>query len=160
PLLLITFFYQLRIWCRRNDEAEYHLGTSYGRTVLRWLGYRVQVQGQLHPEPRRFAIASNHASYLDFAVLLGYLPTPIRFIAKRELTKLPVIGGHLARRGVLIDRKNRAEALPIIEKAVDQHPNIPILIFPEGTRSADGLLKPFKRGGLAVLIARGLDIVP
>ena len=165
PLIAITGYFHLRILVARcsdpSGNSEYRLAKRFAQVVLHWLGYRVELHQEVAlPTQCPYAVVSNHASYLDFAVLLGFFPTPLRFIAKRELTRLPAIGSYLKKRGILINRKERASAILAIEQGVKVHQDIPILIFPEGTRSNDGKLKPFKRGGLGALIQQGLDLVP
>jgi 1-acyl-sn-glycerol-3-phosphate acyltransferase len=93
-------------------------------------------------------------------VLLGYFPDPVRFIAKRELAAVPVIGDYLRLRGILIDRRRGVGAREAIAAALaDRHP-WPILIFPEGTRTPDGTVQPFKPGGLRLIAAAGRPLVP
>jgi 1-acyl-sn-glycerol-3-phosphate acyltransferase len=140
---------------------EYRLAKLYGRAVLRWTKMRVIVSGaDKVANLKRYAVVSNHASYLDFAVLLGYFPAPLRFIAKQGLKFMPAIGRHLIARGILIDRKDRQRALQAIEAAILDDDLTPILIFAEGTRSDDGKPQRFKRGGLSLLAKHGVTMVP
>lgn len=165
PLVLITFKYHwyvlLSSWIDKEGVMEYRLGKLFAREILKRTGQEVEVVGAENVKDHEyFAVASNHASYLDFAVLLAFFPTPLRFIAKKELRRIPVIGKHLVSRGVVIDRKDRRSAFDSITAAIDDKNPIPILIFPEGTRSADGKPRPFKRGGLFLFAKSNVPIVP
>jgi 1-acyl-sn-glycerol-3-phosphate acyltransferase len=145
-----------------EGEIEYRVGTLYGRAILKYMHHTVEVLGaeNLQDLNEYHCVASNHASYLDWAMLFGYYPGSLRFIAKKELTHMPVIGSHLARRGVLIDRKGKRSAIDAIENAIKDDDQVPILIFPEGTRSNDGVPKRFKKGGLGLFAKNGVTVVP
>ena len=140
---------------------EQRIAQITGQALIARLGYRVECRGLEGLEDLRgYAVVCTHASYLDWAFLLGYFPVPVRFIAKRELLSVPIIGDYLKRRGVLIDRKAGVGAKQAIAAAVAEEGPWPILIFPEGTRSPDGEIHPFKVGGLQILIDAGLKLLP
>jgi 1-acyl-sn-glycerol-3-phosphate acyltransferase len=140
---------------------EHRVSQLLAQRLLRFLDLSVEVRGAdrlagLH----RYCVACSHASYLDWAVLLAYFPSPLRFIAKKELVRMPVIGDYLRLRGVLIDRGKGQTARDAIAAAAHDGQPWPILIFPEGTRSRDGEVHPFKPGGLRLLVEAGRDLVP
>lgn len=140
---------------------EHRVSQLLAQRLLRYLDLSVEVRGAEHVRGlERYAVACTHSSYLDWAVLLGYYPSPLRFIAKKELTRMPVIGDYLRLRGVLIDRKKARTAKEAIAAAAHDGQPWPILIFPEGTRSPDGQIQPFKPGGLRILVEAGRDVVP
>jgi 1-acyl-sn-glycerol-3-phosphate acyltransferase len=146
-----------------GDEGaiEHHVSQLLARRLLRELRLTVEVSGGEKVRGlERYCVASSHASHLDWAVLLGYFPSPLRFIAKRELIRVPVVGSYLRRRGVLIDRSKGIDARQAITAAARDAQAWPILIFPEGTRSPDGELQPFKHGGLRLLVEAGRTVVP
>lgn len=146
---------------REEGVISYRVGQLLGRRIVESLDYRVEVRGLEHVEHlSNYAVVSTHASNLDWALLLGYFPAPVRFIAKRELTVVPVIGPFLKQRGILIDRRHGIGAKEAIRAAAHDDSPFPILIFPEGTRTPDGNLQPFKRGGLKILAEAGLTLVP
>jgi 1-acyl-sn-glycerol-3-phosphate acyltransferase len=142
--------------------VEQRVATLMCRRILDRYQLTVDVEGTEHVEgiERRYCIASNHLSYLDWVIHLAHFPTSPAFIAKKEVTWYPVIGPYLQSRGVLIDRKAAIGARQAISKAADADVRWPILIFPEGTRSPDGELKEFRRGGLSVISETGMPIVP
>jgi 1-acyl-sn-glycerol-3-phosphate acyltransferase len=107
-----------------------------------------------------YGVAANHASYLDWPLLLAFFPTNLRFIAKRELRHIPALGSYVAKRGILIDRGGRKATFAKIEQAINDSDPTPILIFPEGTRSEDGQPRKFKRGGLMLFCKYNWPIVP
>lgn len=165
PLLWISLRYdifaRLAHFFDHEGVIEHRVGKLFARRILQHMRQDITVVGEQNVVGLDyFVVACNHASYLDFAVLLGYFPAPLRFIAKKELRHMPVVGGHLARRGVIIDRKDRRLAFSAIEAAIKDSNRTPILIFPEGTRSDDGLPKRFKRGGLSLAVKNGVPIVP
>ncbi|MBI5487139.1 MAG: 1-acyl-sn-glycerol-3-phosphate acyltransferase [Deltaproteobacteria bacterium] len=140
---------------------EQQIARLLAQRLLRHLDFDVRVEGAEKVEGlKRYAIASTHASYLDWAILIGHFPTQLRFVAKRELIWMPVIGQWLARRAILIDRRKGRTAKEAIRTAARDSEPWPILIFPEGTRSPDGTIQPFKAGGLRILFEEGRTVVP
>jgi 1-acyl-sn-glycerol-3-phosphate acyltransferase len=101
----------------------------------------------------------NHQSHFDIAALLGYLPGNNRFAAKKEMFNEPVLGSVLRTMGMIpIDRENPLEAIQLLNQlVVDEFSTI---IFPEGTRSRDGNLLPFKKGPFIAAIHLGVPVVP
>lgn len=141
---------------------EQRVASLMCRKMLSDFGLSVTVEGaeNLEKIDRRYAIISNHLSYLDWVIHLAAFPSPPAFIAKKEVTWYPVIGPYLQSRGVLIDRKAGFGARQAIAAAAKADQRWPILIFPEGTRSPDGELKEFKRGGMTVIAEANMPMVP
>jgi 1-acyl-sn-glycerol-3-phosphate acyltransferase len=134
----------------------------------RWLlwasGTHVRLFGVEHIAPGRpQIIASNHVSWFDVLALAAYLPKRYRFIAKKELKRIPFFGaawqaiGHIA-----IDRGDTQSAIESLDRAVHlvREDNSCIIIFPEGTRSDSDELLPFKKGAFVLALHTGLEIVP
>jgi 1-acyl-sn-glycerol-3-phosphate acyltransferase len=146
-----------------GDEGviEQRVSQLLARRLLKHFDLHVEVHGAERVWGlERYCVVSSHASYIDWTVLLGYFPSPVRFIAKKELASFPVIGSYLRLRGVLIDRGKGINAKEAIQTAIEDGQPWPILIFPEGTRSKDGKLQPFKTGGLKILAGAGLPMLP
>ena len=104
----------------------------------------------------------NHQSNFDIPVLLGYLAVQFRWLAKAELFKFPVFGRAMRGCGYIsIDRSNRKSAFKSLwEAACTIREGTSVLIFPEGTRSQDGKIRPFKKGGFVLAVDSGVPIVP
>ena len=104
----------------------------------------------------------NHQSNFDIPVLLGYLSVQFRWLAKAELFKFPVFGRAMRGCGYIsIDRSNRKSAFKSLwEAARTIREGTSVLIFPEGTRSQDGQIRPFKKGGFVLAVESGVPIVP
>jgi 1-acyl-sn-glycerol-3-phosphate acyltransferase len=143
--------------------AVHRVARAWGRSILRVSGVRVRVRGMERVEPQHAGIfMSNHQSNFDIPVVLGYLPVPFRWLAKAELFKIPVFGRAMRGAGYIpIDRSDRPAAIESLRQAAGAvRGGISVVIFPEGTRSLDGTLKPFKKGGFVMAIEAGVPIVP
>jgi len=105
---------------------------------------------------------ANHQSMYDILTLLGYLPVQFRWLAKTELFRIPVFGYSMARVGYIrIDRSNRQSAIESLRGAAQKMAQgLSVMVFPEGTRSPDGQIKPFKKGGFYLATDTGRPIVP
>lgn len=111
---------------------------------------------------RTYVYAVNHASALDIPVLYASLPFQFRIVHKKELLSYPVIGWHLKRSGqVCVDQQNPSHSVGQIKSAVRTLKNgMPLVIFPEGGRTADGNIQPFLAGAFFMAIKANVDIVP
>lgn len=111
-------------------------------------------------EPQVFM--SNHQSLFDIVALVATLPVAFRFIAKKELTWIPLFGWALVLHGhVIVDRGNHRKAFASLKRAVERiQSGTNVIIFPEGTRSQTGTLKQFKSGGFHLALDSGVKIVP
>ncbi len=105
---------------------------------------------------------ANHQGAYDIFALLAYLPVDFKWLAKAELFKIPILGWAMGAAGYIsIDRKGKKKALDSIEIAIAKiRGGASVLVFPEGTRSPDGQIHPFKRGGFTLAIKAGAPIVP
>ena len=124
---------------------------------------RVSVQGLAQVDPlRSYIYMSNHQSNFDIPVLLAHLPVQFRWLAKEELFKIPIFSRAMRGAGyVRIDRFNRESAIASLKEAAAKMKNgVSIMIFPEGTRSRDGDIRPFKKGGFVMAVDTGVPIVP
>jgi 1-acyl-sn-glycerol-3-phosphate acyltransferase len=130
------------------------------RNLARLCGVRVHVHGLEHLRGTGpYIFAPNHQSNFDIAALLGHLPGQNRFVAKKELFGEPVLGTVLRTLGMIpVDRDNPLEAIDLLNEAA--HEGSSLIIFPEGTRSRDGQLLPFKKGPFIAAIHLKLPIVP
>jgi 1-acyl-sn-glycerol-3-phosphate acyltransferase len=129
---------------------------------LKVSGIEVSLKGADRLPGPPFILMCNHQSALDIYSLLVGLPLRFGWLAKRELFSIPFVGWAMKRAGyVSIDRKNPREALKAIEEAGRKiRDGMCIVIFPEGTRSEDGTLLPFKQGVFNLALRAGVPIVP
>lgn len=111
-------------------------------------------------KPHVYAV--NHASALDIPVLYVNLPFQFRIAFKKELLSYPVVGWHLKRSGqICIDQQNPSRSIGSIRAALKGlKEGIPLVIFPEGGRTADGQIKPFLAGAFFLAIKAQVDVVP
>lgn len=154
PPMLFTGSADFSVWLARRMWAPSAL----------WLcGVEVEVRA-LHGFPEGPAIyASNHESALDIWLLFRTVPrNGLRFIAKQELFRIPVFGWYLRMaRFVAVDRRHRARAVAALQQAGRiVREGTSLIVFPEGTRSPDGRVQPFKKGPFVVAMEAGVPVVP
>lgn len=139
---------------------------QWAHVILRAAGVRVAMEGvEMLDRPGGQILVANHASWFDVLVLTAHLPVDYRFVAKKELARIPFFGpawqvcGHIS-----IDRENRESAIESLTEAgrqVNDTGAAPtVVIFPEGTRSPDGRLHTFKKGAFVMAIQAGVPVVP
>jgi 1-acyl-sn-glycerol-3-phosphate acyltransferase len=114
------------------------------------------------PTGRPVVIASNHQSWFDIFLLAAVLPISVRFVAKKELSRVPLLGRAMRQAGhIYIDRQDRRAAFEAYEEASRViRSGLSAVVFPEGTRSRTGELLPFKKGPFVLAIAAQVPIVP
>jgi 1-acyl-sn-glycerol-3-phosphate acyltransferase len=108
-----------------------------------------------------YVFVSNHQSHYDTAVLFASLPHQLRIIAKESLGNLPFVGWHLRRTGhILVDRRrpDRSAIFKWAERLLAQ--GLSLIVYPEGTRSPNGLVQRFKPGSFQIALQAGLPVVP
>jgi 1-acyl-sn-glycerol-3-phosphate acyltransferase len=144
---------------RVNRPLTWRFAKLQARNLIRLCGTRVTIRGLERLGDGPYIFAPNHQSHFDIAALLGYLPGCNRFAAKRETFDEPLLGAVLRTMGMIpIDRD---EPLASIERLKQlQLDGFSVIIFPEGTRSADGALLPFKKGPFVAAIYLGVPVVP
>ncbi len=166
-IVLITFLCTtgaiVASFLKEGGNFPHLVGRFWARTIVFVSRVKVSVQGLEHLDPgAAYVYMANHQSMFDILTLLGYLPVQFRWLAKMELFQIPVFGYSMARVGYIsIDRSNRKSAYKsLIEAAQKIAQGVSVVVFPEGTRSTDGQIKPFKVGGFHLAIRSGRPIVP
>jgi 1-acyl-sn-glycerol-3-phosphate acyltransferase len=147
----------------RSGGFQHFCMVEWSRECIRLAGVRATVQGLEHVlRDRPQIFFASHSSFADICVLAAHLPVPFRWLAKKELFKMPFIGWHLARSGHLkIDRGDRESAIRLLGEAAERvRSGVNVLVFPEGTRSRDGTLQPFKKGVFHIAVDAGVPLVP
>jgi len=140
-------------WCARN----------WCRLIATTAGARVRVHGAHHVRKGvSYVFLSTHQSLMDIPAMLGYLPAQLRIAAKKSLFRIPFMGWHLTRAGhIPIDRSSTQNAVASMQKAAGYLRNgVCAFVFPEGTRSRDGYLHRFKKGGFKLAIQAQAPIIP
>jgi 1-acyl-sn-glycerol-3-phosphate acyltransferase len=145
---------------RRNVLLRF--GRPWSRILLAAAGARTTLQGAEHVPQGPCLFAANHQSLLDIPALFLVLPDNARFLAKESLFRIPVLGWAMTASGCIpIDRSNRARAVRTLREAAERvRGGRSVVFFPEGTRSKDGKLAPFKKGGFHLALAAGVPVVP
>lgn len=139
------------------------LGKLWSWLILRCAGIRLTVEGREHIDdaaPRVYV--ANHQSMVDIWVTLLLLPVSTVYVAKQSLFRIPFIGWSMQASGfIAIDRANRERAIGSLRRAAERvRGGRSVCLFPEGTRSRDGKLRPFKKGGFHLAVHAGVPLVP
>jgi 1-acyl-sn-glycerol-3-phosphate acyltransferase len=145
-----------------NTDPLYRAGVYCAGLVLRLGGVRVHVRGlEKIPAGRAVVFMANHQSNADPPALFPCLP-PVLVLVKKEIFKIPIFGRAMRLRGFIpVDRAHRERAIEAVEEAVQAlRGGHSFVIFPEGTRSPDGRLQSFKKGGFIMSLKAGVPIVP
>ena len=141
-----------------------HCARLWGKFILFFTGVRYSVRGLDNLDPKGpYIFACNHASGYDVPLAFAGLPYWLISIAKVELKSVFILGWVMETAGhIFVDRKRSENAIASLEKSKESLINNPrsILLFPEGTRTMDGELGFFKRGGLKLSLDTGIPIVP
>ena len=138
----------MRRWCQSSARA---------------LNIEVVADGLENVPAGAFVYCSNHQSLLDILVLGSVLRGDFKWAAKRSLMKIPFLGWHLRLAGhVPVDRSSGTRAAAEVIGRFEQvlREGKPLLVFPEGTRSEDGVLRSFKNGGFYAALRAGVPVVP
>lgn len=147
----------------RTGNAPHIIGRYWGKSILWASGIKVDVKGLSNLDPSRPCVfICNHQSNFDIFVLFAALPAQFRWIAKAELFRIPLFGRAMRGAGYIsIERQNRQSAIKSIDIAAEKIKNgASVMIFPEGTRSPDGKIGDFKKGGFILAMNAEVPIVP
>lgn len=146
-----------------SGNLPHRVARLWGKVQLRSTGTHVQIQGLENIDSRRsYILVSNHQSTFDIFALLGYLPIQFRWTAKAELFRTPFMGWAMSRIGYIpIERDSPKKAYRSLLRAAEVVRNgVSVIIFPEGTRSPDGNLQPFKKGVFLIALKSQAPILP
>ncbi len=159
---VVLYFYILN----KQHELDRFMGSmakTWARLLLWAAGVKVELTGIEHiPQDNTICFISNHQGEFDIPIIMAHVGKPVAFIAKKELAWIPIMGFWMkVIRCIFIDRSNNRKSVKTIQKGVEQiKKGHPMLIFPEGTRSRGGPMKPFKAGSLKLAIRSNAIIVP
>jgi 1-acyl-sn-glycerol-3-phosphate acyltransferase len=147
----------------RSGKSYLWLARIWSKSCLLSFGIRVRITGAKHiKQGQNYVYASNHTSYLDIPILIGYIPDNVRLTLRSSLTRIPIWGwALLASPFLILDRSNPIRAQRTIEKAIKKiKGGASVLFFPEGTRTKDGTMQPFKRGAFHLASEAEVPILP
>jgi len=148
----------------KTGDAAMRVGRVWARSLLWIAGVRVTVEGLEKIDlQRNYLFCSNHLSYMDTPVVLASIPVQFRFLAKKGLFQIPFLGTHLGQAGhipVPLEDPRAAVKTMTTAATVIRERAISMLIFPEGGRSEDGVLQPFKEGGAYIAIKAQVPLLP
>ncbi len=162
-VLMCIWALVIHIFRGSGRTVHFRCAVPWAKVILRVCGIRVTVRGRENVDPEIPRIyMSNHQSFFDIWTLLAFLPVDFKFILKQELMNIPLLGPAMRGAGYIgIERKDPRKAVKSIALAAERiRDGASVLIFPEGTRSVDGRLQSFKRGGFNLAFKSRCDIVP
>ena len=158
---LIAIF--LSIFSSTGRITHFYCAAPWSKIILWGSGVRVTISGlDVIDKEKSYIYIPNHLSFFDIFALLAYLPVDFKFILKKELMRVPILGWAMRRaKYISIDRSSAAKAKSTFKQAVERiRSGASIVIFAEGTRSKDGHLQPLKRGAFYLALESGTPIVP
>jgi len=147
----------------RTGNLAFSISKLWAYTMLAVSFVRTEIKNKAKIlKGTSYIIISNHQSLFDIIALVTALGIQYRWFIKKEVLKIPIFGYALyASRNIFIDRSNTASAIESINKGIDRLPKgVSVMVFAEGTRSSDGQIHEFKKGGFMVAIARKISILP
>jgi 1-acyl-sn-glycerol-3-phosphate acyltransferase len=162
-ILITGPFLLLYTLIARDPRPLYYTGCFLAISCVRLVGVRIEARGMEQLQRgQNYIFMSNHVSNLDPPVLLPSIPGRCSVLVKKELFRIPLLGtGMKLVRLVPVDRSNRKAAIESVRAAVAVlREGLHMLIYPEGTRSGDGKLLPFKKGPFHLALESGVPVVP
>ena len=146
-----------------RGKASTWAAKKWSQSSATGLRIYIEATGQQNVPDGGFVYASNHESLVDILVLGAALPGDFKWAAKRTVMNIPFLGWHLRLAGhVPVDRNQGKDAALAVTEAFESvlRDEKPLLVFPEGTRTADGKLKAFKNGAFQAAVLAGKPVVP
>jgi len=146
----------------RDERIPAAIMRRWGLLFVRIGGWRVRVSGEEGMPAGGVVLVANHQSLVDIPLVLTAFPREIRFIAKRELGRIPLFGRAMAAAGNLfVDREDPRDAVHLVRRAGEQlAKGRAVVVFPEGTRSDDGSIGEFRPGAFHIAWKTGSPLVP
>ena len=148
----------------RKGKLMSWIAINWSKTILKIGKIKFNINGLKNIDLRKnYFFVPNHESALDIPLVFASIPMHVVSVAKIELSRIPFFGWSMIAGGhFFVDRSNHKKAMRSIEKArisMNKNPRS-VFLFPEGTRSLDGKVGRFKKGGLKLAIDLGVPIVP
>jgi 1-acyl-sn-glycerol-3-phosphate acyltransferase len=162
-ILIIGPFLLLHALISRDATFMYNVATRLGIGGVKLAGIGIDVRGLERLDPTKsYVFMSNHVSNLDPPVLVPSIPGRCSVLVKKEVFRIPVFGTAMRIADLVpVDRHNREAAIESVRAAAEvMRRGLHMVIFVEGTRSADGRLLPFKKGPFHLAMEVGTPVVP
>jgi 1-acyl-sn-glycerol-3-phosphate acyltransferase len=147
----------------RSGNPSHRVASFWAWLILKICGVSVEVEGRERLVPgRTYVLASNHQSQFDTPILFAYLPLSFRILYKKSLNRIPFLGWHLFLSGhVGVERENPTKASASLEHAAARiRTGTSVAVFPEGTRSYDGVMRAFRKGSFRLALKAATPVVP
>jgi len=147
----------------RGGKYVHYIGRFWSLVNVWLSGTRMYIRGKEKiKKGRPYIIMSNHQSLFDVWALIARLPLQLRWIIKSDIKTIPVFGLALERMGhFYVDRKRYKDAFSGLDAAFEKiKKGMSVVVFPEGTRSRDGRLQKFHKGGVLIALRSGIPILP
>jgi len=147
----------------RTGNTSHRIASLWSRLICVLNGIQVEIIGLeniLTDQPQIFV--ANHQSYFDIFAISGFFPVQIRWVAKESLFRIPFVGWSMKAAGYIgVDRDNKRKAYQAFIKTTEKiNEGCSIVIFPEGTRSVDGRIGPFKKGSHLLALRAKAPMLP
>ena len=138
------------------------MARAWGNVNIWAAGVKVRLEGTENMNEGPYLLVSNHQGWFDIFAALGKLPIRFSWLAKEELFKVPILGHAMAKAGYIpIDRGDRRKAFASMNRCAEViRQGTSVFVFPEGTRSADGVIKAFKKGVFVLAVKSERPILP
>ncbi|AFM25395.1 lysophospholipid acyltransferase family protein [Desulfomonile tiedjei] len=146
-----------------SEEPAFRLARLWATIVAKGMGITFSFHGTENITPgTSYIVTPNHQSNADILGLLSKLPVKFRWVIKKELLRVPLFGHALSRTGAIaLDRSDRTQAVSKLQQGESKlKDGWSILIYPEGTRTSDGNIQSFKKGGFMMAVHTGIPILP
>ena len=147
----------------RKGKVVHRYARLWGKVALLANQVKVKIEGMEHVKGEGpYIFMANHQGSYDIFALLGHLPFQFKWLAKKELFSIPFFGWTMAAAGYIsIDREGTRETVEAMNEAAQKiRDGMSVVIFPEGSRSPDGSIQPFKKGGFTLAIKSKVPVIP
>jgi 1-acyl-sn-glycerol-3-phosphate acyltransferase len=160
--LIVGPFLLLHAWITGNPDLLYRTGLSGAYAVARLVGLRIKVEGHEKIPQATCLFLANHTSFVDALPIMWAIPRRVGVLLKKSLFSIPIVGwGFRLAKFVPVERGEKESGIAAVDLAAERmKQGMSFLAYPEGTRSYDGRLLPFKKGVFIVAIKAQTQIVP